>query len=211
MDQFLTPQLVFQAYQQGYFPMADIPNPGESAPKDKPELGWYIPYHRALFPMEGIRVSRSLAKTIRQHIFEIRFDTAFESVMRSCLRPEDNWISEEIIEVYTEIHHQGWGHCSECWSDGELVGGVYGIAIGGCFFAESMFHRKTDASKVALWAIINRCRDLRFTIFDAQIMNPHLKSLGAFSMPNAKYQRLLRQALLITTQWSPVPPELTTH
>jgi leucyl/phenylalanyl-tRNA--protein transferase len=166
---------------------------------------WFQPRKRALFPIEGIHVSRTLASTIRKGTFEVRFDTSFEQVMRSCLRPEDNWISEEFIRCYTQIHREGWGHCSECWLDGELVGGVYGIAMGSCFCAESMFHRKTDASKVALWAMVNRCRELGFTIFDAQIMNPHLESLGAYEMPHRAYQRILRDALQQTTVWSTCP------
>ena len=140
----LTPWLVRYAYEQGVFPMAD----------DEGHIDWYQPYRRALLPMEGIHVSRSLAKTIRKGTFEIRFDTAFEQVMRSCLRPKENWISEDIIRVYTQIHREGWAHCGECWMEGELVGGVYGVALGACFCAESMFHRATDASKVALWAMV---------------------------------------------------------
>ncbi|HWD38475.1 MAG TPA: leucyl/phenylalanyl-tRNA--protein transferase [Fimbriimonas sp.] len=191
----LTPWTVRYAYEQGAFPMAN----------DEGEIEWYQPYQRALFPVEGIHVSRSLAKTIRHGIFEVRFDTSFEAVMRACLRPHDNWISEDIIRVYTQIHFEGWGHCSECWREGRLVGGVYGIALGSCFCAESMFHRETNGSKVALWAMVEKCRELGFTIFDAQIMNPHLKSLGAFEIPNAGYLRLLKGALLGRTPWSVSP------
>lgn len=188
----LTPWLIRYAYESGAFPMGD----------DDGTVRWYQPYVRALFPMSGIHVSHSLRKTIARGTFEIRFDTAFEQVMRSCLRPEENWITEDIIRVYTEIHHQGWGHCSECWHEGRLVGGVYGIAIGTCFCAESMFHRETNASKVALWALVERCRDLGFTIFDAQIMNPHLASLGAYEISHRKYMRKLKEALMETTPWS---------
>lgn len=169
---------------------------------DDGQVEWFQPRQRALFPIEGIRVSHSLRKTIRSEKFEIRFDTAFELVMRGCLRPSGNWISEEFIQVYTAIHYEGWGHSSECWCNGELVGGVYGIAIGGCFCAESMFHRETDASKVALWALVERCRDLGFTLFDAQIMNPHLESLGAFEIDHLEYMARLNVALSIETPWS---------
>jgi leucyl/phenylalanyl-tRNA--protein transferase len=169
---------------------------------DDGQVEWFQPRQRALFPIEGIRVSHSLRKTIRSGKFEIRFDTAFEQVMRGCLRPSGNWISEEFIQVYTAIHYEGWGHCCECWCDGELVGGVYGIAIGGCFCAESMFHRKTDASKVALWALVERCRELGFILFDAQIMNPHLESLGAFEIDHLEYMARLNVALSIETPWS---------
>lgn len=188
----LTPWLIRYAYEEGAFPMT----------MDDGEVQWFQPRQRALFPMDGIHVSKSLEKVIRKGEFEIRFDTSFEAVMRSCLRPDGNWISEDFIRVYTVIHHEGWGHCSECWLDGELVGGVYGIALGGCFCAESMFHRRTNASKVALWAMVNKCRELGFTIFDAQIMNPHLESLGAFEVPHRQYIPMLAQALEVDTIWS---------
>jgi leucyl/phenylalanyl-tRNA--protein transferase len=184
--------LVRYGYERGAFPMAD----------EDGEVGWYRPRRRCLFPIEGIHVSRSLQRTINRGHFEVRFDTSFEAVMRSCLRPEGNWISEEFFRVYTEIHRQGWGHCAEVWEGGELVGGTYGIALGSCFCAESMFHRKTDASKVALAAMVDRCRELGFTIFDAQIMNPHLKSLGAYEVTERAYERMLGDALDKTTTWS---------
>ena len=166
------------------------------------ETEWLRPHNRCLFPIEGIRVSKSLQKTIRQGKFEVRFDTSFQQVIESCRRPDGNWINEDFIRVYTQIHQQGWGHCSECWFSGKLVGGVYGIAIGGVFFAESMFHRETDASKVALHALVETCRAKGFVIFDAQIMNPHLLSLGAYEMPDKQYRRLLSEALQVQTEWS---------
>lgn len=188
----LTPWLIRYAYEEGAFPMT----------MDDGEVQWFLPRQRALFPIEGIHVSRSLRKVIDRGEFEIRFDTTFEQVMRSCLRPDGNWISEDFIRVYTLIHHEGWGHCAECWKDGELVGGVYGVALGGCFCAESMFHRQTNASKVALWAMVEKCKELGFTIFDAQIMNPHLESLGAFEVPHREYLPMLEEALKVETVWS---------
>ena len=187
----LTPFLIRYGYRQGAFPMT----------MDDGTVAWFQPRRRALLPIEGIHVSHSLARTIRRGRFEIRFDTSFEQVMRSCLRPSDNWISEEFIQVYTQIHREGWGHCAECWADGELVGGVYGIALGACFCAESMFHKHTDASKVALWALVNRCRELGFRMVDAQIMNPHLASLGSFEISHEEYMRQLEEALDISTTW----------
>ena len=164
---------------------------------------WDIPQTRCLFPIEGIHVSKSLAKTIRKNKFEIRFDTRFSDVIRNCLRePGNNWLNEPLIERYCEIHELGWAHCSECWLDGELVGGVYGIAINGAFFAESMFHRATDASKVALWAMINKVRALGFQLFDAQMTNPHLVSLGCFEIPYLEYLERMSVALASTTEWS---------
>jgi leucyl/phenylalanyl-tRNA--protein transferase len=188
----LTPWYIRYAYEQACFPMT----------MEDGEIGWFQPERRCLLPIEGIHVSRSLAKTIRSRVFDIRFDTAFEDVMWKCFRPDDNWLSEHFVRAYGEIHRQGWAHSAECWQEGELVGGVYGIALGSCFCGESMFHRATDASKVALWAMVNRCRDLGFTIFDAQIMNPHLASLGAYEIPHTKYARMLAGALKQTTDWS---------
>ncbi len=188
----LTPWLVRYAYERAAFPMAN----------DDGTVDWYQPLRRALFPMAGIRVSRSLAKTIKQGVFEVRFDTSFEGVMRGCLRPGENWINEDLIRTYTLIHREGWGHCSEAWSVDRLVGGVYGIALGSCFCAESMFHRETDASKVALWALVEKCRELGFTVFDAQIMNPHLKSLGAYEVSHKEYLKLLEDALSRSVAWT---------
>lgn len=195
----LTPWVVRYGYEEGAFPMTD----------ERGEVNWYMPYRRALFPIEGIRVSRSLARTIRQERFEIRFDSAFPEVMLHCFRSEEegNWLSEHFVRCYSEIHRQGWGHCAECWVGDRLVGGVYGIALGTVFCAESMFHRETDASKVALWAMVNKCRELGFTIFDAQIMNPHLASLGAFEIPNRQYLAELKKAIKGKTPWSVLPPD----
>lgn len=187
----LTPFLIRYGYSQGAFPMT----------MDDGEVEWFQPRKRALFPISGIRVSRSLAKVLRQGKFQITFDTAFENVMRCCLRPDENWISEEFIRVYTQIFHEGWAHSAECWLDGKLVGGVYGIAMGSCFCAESMFYRETDASKVALKSMVDKCRELGFTIFDAQIMNPHLASLGAFEMSHGKYMAMLEDALSHPNMW----------
>lgn len=188
----LTPWLIRYAYERACFPMT----------MEDGEVGWFQPKRRCLFPVEGIHVSRSLAKTIRKGTFEITFDKAFEQVMWSCFRPEDNWLTEHFVRAYTQIHRDGWAHSVECWLDGELVGGSYGVALGSCFCAESMFHRVTDASKVALWALVEKCRELGFTIFDAQIMNPHLASLGAYEISGAKYESMLAKALNQTTPWS---------
>ena len=188
----LTPWLIRYAYEQGAFPMT----------MEDGEVEWFQPRRRALFPISGIHLSRSTARTLRRGTFEVLFDTSFEQVMRGCLRPKENWISEDFIRAYTQIHHEGWAHCSEAWQEGELVGGVYGIALGSCFCAESMFHRKTDASKIALWRLVEHCRDLGFTIFDAQIMNPHLKSLGAYTVTHAEYMQMLSEAIKCKTVWS---------
>lgn len=181
----LTPFLLRQAYEQGAFPMT----------LEDGSVGWFQPIRRALLPIEGMHVSRSLKRTLRSGRFEFRFDTAFEEVMRGCLRPDDNWISETFIRVYGEVHSQGWAHCAEAWREGRLVGGAYGLQVGACFCAESMFHRETDASKAALWALVERCREAGFVLFDAQVMNPHLATLGAFEVPHGQYMARLQEAL----------------
>ena len=188
----LTPWLIRYAYRQGAFPMT----------MDDGSVGWFQPQRRCLFPISGIHVSHSLAKVIRQGSFEVRFDTAFEQVMRGCLRPGDNWISEDFIRCYTEIHTQGWGHSCEVFLDGELVGGTYGVAIGACFCAESMFHTATNASKVALKFMVDMCREQGFQVFDAQIMNPHLKSLGAHEVTHRQYMNKLSKLMNEDTPWS---------
>lgn len=192
-DDGLTPEMIRYAYERGYFPMTT----------DGGKIEWFSVRRRCLFPLTGVHVSRSLAKTIRRRVFEVRFDTAFEDVMYGCLRPGDNWISAPFFTAYGQAFREGWAHCAECWSDGELVGGVYGVVVGGCFCAESMFHRRTDASKVALWALVEKCRELGFVLFDAQIMNPHLASLGAYEVSAREYASLLQSALQVSTAWSP--------
>lgn len=192
-DEPLTPWLIRLGYLQGVFPMAD----------DDGEIGWYRPNRRCLFPIEGIHVSRSLRKLIERKRFSITFDHAFEEVVRSCRRPADNWISEEIVRAYTQVHHEGWAHSCEVWRGDELVGGTYGLALGACFCAESMFHRVSNASKLALWAMVERCRELGFTIFDAEVMNPHLASLGAFEVSNKEYMAMLAEAVRRSTPWGP--------
>jgi len=188
----LTTSILWYGYTQGAFPMT----------MEGGEVDWFQPRTRALLPISGIRVSKSLTKVIRRRHFEIRFDTAFRDVMRSCLRPTDNWISDDFVRVYGHAHDEGWAHCVECWQGEDLVGGVYGLALGQAFCAESMFHRETNASKVALWALIERCRELGFQLVDAQIMNPHLRSLGAYEVPHSEYMRLLSVALREQTEWS---------
>lgn len=190
----LSPEMLWSGYTQGYFPMT----------VEGDDVEWFFPEDRALLPIEGIRVSTSLRKVMRQGRFEVTFDQAFEDVMRACFRPEDNWLSEDFVRAYGEAHKQGWAHSCEAWDEGRLVGGVYGLAIGGCFCAESMFHRETDAGKVALWAMVERCRELGFTLFDVQIMNPHLASLGAFDVPHEDYLVLLKRAIVRSTDWSPL-------
>ena len=183
----LTPEGVLLAYAHGIFPMAD---------ERSGEVLWFRPDPRAIIPLDGFHVSRSLARTIKRATFEIRVDTDFEGVMRGCAdRPEGTWISERFVEVYAALHRAGKAHSVEAWREGRLVGGTYGLALGGAFMAESMFHRETDASKVALEALVARLREHGFILLDVQYVTPHLESLGAVEITRREYERRLAEAL----------------
>ncbi len=183
----LTPEGVLLAYRHGIFPMAD---------ERSGEVLWFRPDPRAIIPLDGLHISRSLARTIKRAPFEIRVDTDLEGVMRACAdRPEGTWISERVVEVYCALYRAGQAHSVEAWREGRLVGGVYGVALGGAFMAESMFHRETDASKAALAALVGRLRDRRFILLDVQYVTPHLESLGAVEITRGDYERRLAAAL----------------
>jgi leucyl/phenylalanyl-tRNA--protein transferase len=191
-DDRITPAMARFAYAQGYFPMAE---------SDHGPIHWYYPTMRCLMPIEGIRVSRSLARTLRRSPFRVTYDESFREVMTACRRPEGNWISPELIDLYTEIHDEGWAHSCEVWEDDRLVGGVYGLALGSCFSGESMFHRATDASKVALYHLVNHVRELGFIMFDAQFINDHTASLGAYEITQREYLARLEVALQTEVPW----------
>lgn len=181
----LTPQLLLSAYIQGVFPMAD----------DDGTIYWYDPNPRAIFPLDTFHVPRRLARTVRQSPFEIRVDHDFRAVMEGCAERERTWISEEIIEVYSALHRLGFAHCVETWQAGQLVGGIYGVAIGGFFAGESMFSRVTDASKVALVELVKRLRQGGYGLFDVQYHNPHLAQFGVAEIPRSEYKARLVEAL----------------
>ena len=190
----LTPDGVELAYRHGIFPMAD---------EQSDEVLWFRPDPRAISPLDGFHVSRSLARTIRRGLFEIRVDTDFEGVMRGCAdRPEGSWISDRFVEVYGELHRAGKAHSVEVWREGGLVGGTYGVALGGAFMAESMFHRATEASKVALVALVERLRERRFVLLDVQYVTPHLETLGAVEIARREYERRLANALELVRRFS---------
>ena len=185
----LTPEGIELAYRHGIFPMAD---------EGTGEVLWFRPDPRAVIPLDGFHVSRSLAREIRRNRFEIRLDTDFEGVMRGCAnRPEGSWISERFVEVYGALHRRGLAHSVEAWRDGRLVGGTYGVGLGGAFMAESMFHRETGASKVALAALVRRLRERDFVLLDVQYVTPHLESLGAVEIPRRDYEQRLERALAL--------------
>ena len=185
----LTPDGVELAYRHGIFPMAD---------ERTAEILWFRPDPRAVIPLDGFHVSHSLARTLRRAVFEVRVDTDFEGVMRGCAdRPEGTWISERFVEVYGALHRAGKAHSVEAWREGRLAGGVYGLALGGAFMAESMFHRETDASKVALAALTSRLRERGFILLDVQYVTAHLESLGAIEITRREYERRLERALAL--------------
>lgn len=193
----ITPQILLKAYAAGVFPMA------ESA--DDPALYWVEPEERGIIPLDGLIVSRSLRKSVRQQRFEIRIDTAFLEVMRLCAERtsdrKETWINARILRLYGELHSMGHCHSVESWQDGKLVGGLYGLRIGGAFFGESMFSRATDASKVALVHLVARLNAGGFTLLDAQFMNPHLETLGATPIKKADYLQRLRVATQATADF----------
>jgi leucyl/phenylalanyl-tRNA--protein transferase len=191
----LTPQLLLSAYSQGIFPMAH-----------EDGIYWYDPDPRAVLPLDGLHISRSLARILKQNKFEIRVDSAFTAVMRACAASapdrEETWISEEFISVYTDLHNLRFAHSVEAWFEGKLVGGLYGVAVRGLFAGESMFSRQANASKVALVYLVNRLRERGFLLLDVQFLTDHLQRLGAIEVSQVSYKRLLAQAMQVETRFN---------
>lgn len=194
----LTPELLLYTYSQGIFPMGH----------DDGEIYWYDPDPRAIIPLDdNFHVPRSLARRIRQGGFEVRVDSAFRAVITACAEPgedrEHTWITPAIIDVYCELHQWGYAHSVETWIDGELVGGLYGVTVGGLFAGESMFSRATDSSKIALVHLVERLRAGSFTLLDTQFMTEHLRRFGAVEIARGEYQERLREALTISATLTP--------
>ena len=187
----LTPELLLRAYAAGIFPMA------ESA--DDPELYWVDPVHRGILPFDKFHLPRRLARTIRSERFIIECDRDFDAVMRGCAEPSaerpQTWINDEIIAVYSALHAGGHAHSVEAYSGGALVGGLYGVSLGGAFFGESMFSRVTDASKVALAHLVARLIHGGYRLLDTQFVTEHLQRFGAIEISRARYRHLLAKAL----------------
>lgn len=169
--------LLLHAYRNGVFPMA----------MEDGEIAWFSPDPRTIIPLETFHVPHGLRRVLKKNRFEIRLNTAFETVMRHCGRRDETWINEEIIESYVNLHRDGYGHSVEAWLDGELAGGLYGVALGGAFFGESMFHLVTDASKVALHALVMRLRERGFLLLDTQWATPHLERFGVLEISRKQY------------------------
>lgn len=184
----LDPGTLIAAYRAGLFPMP--------VTQDSEELGWFSPAERGVLPLDGLRVSRSLRRSARD--FEIRVDTVFDEVVAECGRSDrpDGWITPAFAQAYGRLHRLGWAHSVEAWCDGRLAGGLYGVAIGGLFAGESMFHRRTDASKVALIGLVDLLRDeyADRRLLDVQWRTPHLASLGVEACPRADYLAALEES-----------------
>ena len=178
----ISADLLLYAYRNAVFPMA--------SPDGK--IAWFSPDPRAIIPLDaGFRVPHGLRRVLRKGRFEIRVDTAFETVMRQCAARDETWIDEQIIASYVNLHRLGDAHSVEAWLDGRLAGGLYGVTLGGAFFGESMFHEVTDASKVALHALVTRLRARGFELLDTQWLTPHLETFGALEIPRAEYRERL--------------------
>lgn len=189
--------LLVSAYASGWFPMAM----GEG------ELRWYSPDPRGIIPLDTFHIPKRLARVVRSGAFEIHINRGFADVIRACAvadRDDDagTWIDDEIFESYCALHDAGFAHSVEAWKDGKLAGGLYGVALGGAFFGESMFHHVTDASKVALVALVERLRTRRFTLLDTQWTTEHLEQFGAVEIPRREYLALLDQALRIDSSFA---------
>jgi leucyl/phenylalanyl-tRNA--protein transferase len=190
----LSAPLLLEGYRRGLFPMA----------LEDGEIGWFSPDPRGVIPLEegGFHLPHGLRRTLKKHHFELRIDGDFEAVMRACALRAETWISEEIIHSYRDLHLLGYAHSVETWLDGILVGGLYGVAMRGVFFGESMFHAVTDASKVALVALVERLRARGFTLLDIQWTTPHLKTFGAVDIPRVEYLRRLGLSLRQNCEFS---------
>ncbi len=181
----LSAELLLHAYRSSVFPMA----------LEDGEIGWFSPDPRAIIPIHSFHVPHGLRRTLKKQRFTIRINTCFEEVMLACADRPETWISEEIVSSFCQLHQLGYAHSVETWEGGELVGGLYGVALGGAFFGESMFHRITDASKVALHALVERLNRNGFGLLDTQWTTPHLKTFGTVEVPRAVYRKMLEACI----------------
>ena len=182
----LTPELLLHGYSVGIFPMSES--------RDDPEIFWVDPQRRGILPLDGFHISRSLARAMRRSTWTITTDHDFRGVLDGCADRPDTWINAEIRALYIALHERGQAHSLEVWEDGTLVGGVYGVVLGSAFFGESMFSRRTNASKIALACLVDRLRQGGFTLFDTQFITDHLASLGAVEISRAQYLAHLADA-----------------
>jgi leucyl/phenylalanyl-tRNA---protein transferase len=199
----LTPQMLLRAYALGVFPMAEG--------RDDPEIYWIDPEVRGILPLENFHLPRRLRRTIRQQPFEIRCDSDFEGVINGCAAPgpgrHDTWINNQIFHLNRQLFQMGFAHTVECWRDGSLVGGLYGISVGGAFFGESMFSVERDASKVALVHLVIRLKLGGFLLLDTQFVTPHLQRFGAMEISRAEYRQRLARAIAVPARFQGVVSE----
>lgn len=188
----IAPEVLLQGYRLGVFPMA----------MEDGEIEWFSPNPRGIIPLDAFHVPHALERVVRKAVFEVRINTCFTEVMRRCAERPDTWINDNIIRSYTRLHELGYAHAVETWMNDELAGGLYGVAIGGAFFGESMFHEVTDASKVALCALVERLRARGFVLLDTQWITPHLQRFGAIEVPRRHYMHLLGSALVRTPKFT---------
>ena len=199
-DPALTPDLLLQAYASGIFPMAEG--------RDDPEVFWVDPQRRGVLPLDGFHMSRSLARAMRRSTWTTRIDGDFAAVVDGCADRADTWINPEIRRLYIALHEMGHARSIELWDDADLVGGVYGVVLGAAFFGESMFSRRTNASKMALAVTVDHLKTCGFRLFDTQFLTPHLASLGAVEIPRSAYRKRLALALAQPARFRPDPPTL---
>lgn len=190
----LTPDMLLQAYQAGIFPMGD---------EATNAIGWFAPDPRGILPLDAFHVPDNLAKLVRRNPFEVVSDRDFEATIRACADRDRTWITSPVIDAYTKLHTMGYAHSVECWQDDELAGGLYGVAMGGAFFGESMFYRVSNASKVALVHLVRQLRAGGYTLLDVQYANPHLEQFGVMEISQDEYERRLHHALRTETTWWP--------
>jgi leucyl/phenylalanyl-tRNA--protein transferase len=181
----IDPELLLQGYRLGVFPMA----------MEDDSIQWFSPDPRAILPLEDFHVPHALRRLVRKKVFGTTIDNAFSKVIEACAKREDTWINLEIIESYTRLHELGCAHSVEAWKDGRLAGGLYGVAIGGAFFGESMFHHVTDASKIALAVLVEHLRARKFALLDTQWLTAHLQQFGGVEISRNHYLRLLHRAV----------------
>ncbi len=183
--EMIDPELLLQGYRLGVFPMA----------MEDDSIEWFSPDPRAILPLEDFHVPHVLRRLLRRRVFKTTIDKAFSEVIAACAEREDTWINPEIIESYTRLHELGSAHSFEAWKEGRLAGGLYGVAVGGAFFGESMFHSVTDASKIALVALVEHLRARKFVLLDTQWLTPHLQQFGGIEISRNHYLRVLRRAV----------------
>lgn len=194
----LTPELMLQGYASGIFPMAETRN--------DPDVFWVEPRRRGIMPLDGFHISRSLRRRLAKGDFAVTVNTDFSGVVRACAARDDTWINDLLFDLYRDLHDNGFAHSLEVrGDDGALMGGVYGVTLGGAFFGESMFSHRTDGSKIALTFLVDRLNCAGFRLFDVQFLTPHLASLGAIEIPRARYRRHLSKALEKTSDFNAPP------